>query len=159
MQQKEIKEFYVNLRNMETAGEPGLKPIPITARQLEALVRLAEGSAKVRLSNQVTKLDAKRAINILKHCLMAVGFDYETQTFDIDRISTGIPASQRSRIVIIREIIDKFIEKGIKSIPLDEITAEAMNKGITRDQVEEVIDRLKHDGAIFEPRKNFLSKI
>ncbi|MBS3155112.1 minichromosome maintenance protein MCM [Candidatus Woesearchaeota archaeon] len=156
---KEIKEFYVNLRNMETAGEPGLKPIPITARQLEALVRLAEGSAKVRLSNQVTKLDAKRAINILKHCLMAVGFDYETQTFDIDRISTGIPASQRSRIVIIREIIDKFIEKGIKSIPLDEITAEAMNKGITRDQVEEVIDRLKHDGAIFEPRKNFLSKI
>ncbi|MBU0930086.1 MAG: minichromosome maintenance protein MCM, partial [Nanoarchaeota archaeon] len=96
---KEIKEFYVNLRNMETSGEPGLKPIPITARQLEALVRLAEASARVRLSQQVTKLDAKRAINILKHCLMAVGFDYETQTFDIDRISTGIPASQRSRIV------------------------------------------------------------
>lgn len=156
---KEIKEFYVNLRNMETAGEPGMKPIPITARQLEALVRLSEGSARVRLSPSVTKLDAKRAINILKHCLMAVGFDYETQTFDIDRISTGIPASQRSRIIVVREVIDQFITKGIKSIPVEEIVAECIEKGINKDQVEEVIDRLKRDGVIFEPRKNFISRI
>ncbi|MDD5650757.1 MAG: ATP-binding protein [Candidatus Nanoarchaeia archaeon] len=156
---KEIKEFYVNLRNMETSGEPGMKPIPITARQLEALVRLAEGSARVRLSPQVTKLDAKRAINILKHCLMAVGFDYETQTFDIDRISTGIPASQRSRIVIVRDIIDQFIAKGIKSIPVEEILNECLEKGINRDQVDEVLDKLRRDGYVFEPRRGFLSKI
>ncbi len=156
---KEIKDFYVNLRNMEISSDTGIKPIPITARQLEALVRLAEASAKVRLSQTVTKADAKRAINILKHCLIAVGFDYETKTFDIDRISTGIPASQRSKIVIVREIIDDFTNSGIKSIPIDEIVAEAAEKGIREDQVEEIIDKLKKEGIIFEPKRGFIQKI
>ena len=156
---KEIKDFYVNLRNMEISSDTGIKPIPITARQLEALVRLAEASAKVRLSQTVTKADAKRAINILKHCLIAVGFDYETKTFDIDRISTGIPASQRSKIVIVREIIDDFTNSGIKTIPIDEIVAEAAEKGIREDQVEEIIDKLKKEGIIFEPKRGFIQKI
>jgi len=156
---KEIKDFYVNLRNMESGSEGGIKPIPITARQLEALVRLSEGSARIRLSKQVTKVDAKRAIGILKHCLMSVGFDYETHTFDIDRISTGISASQRSKIIVIREIIDQFASKGMKTISVDEIISEAAEKGINETQVDEVIDRLKREGYIFEPRKNFVSKV
>ena len=37
-----------------------VKPIPISARQLEAVVRLTEASAKVRLSDYATVEDAKR---------------------------------------------------------------------------------------------------
>jgi len=140
---KKIKDFYVNLRNMETVGEPGIKPIPITARQLEALVRLSEGSARVKLSKQVTKLDAKRAINILKHCLMAVGFDYETQTFDIDRIATGISATQRSHMSVITEIISQLKNKIGDLIPIEDITAEAKEKGIAEDRIEELIQKMK----------------
>ncbi len=155
----EIKKFYVGLRNYTTTGEESIKPIPITARQLEALVRLSEASAKIRLSNKVTREDAKRAINILKHCLMQVGFDYETGRIDIDRISTGIPASQRSRIVVIREIINDFYNKGIKTIPLEDLTTEAANKNITEDQVEEVIETLKRSGEIYEPTRNKIAKV
>jgi replicative DNA helicase Mcm len=154
----EIKSFYVELRNMGT-DEEGIKPIPISARQLEALVRLSEGSAKVRFSKKVTRVDAKRAIRILKYCLMQVGFDYETGKIDIDRISTGIPASQRSRIVQVREIINELESTFGKTIPLDDITRSASEKNIDENEVEEIIERLKRSGDIFEPKRGFISKL
>ncbi len=155
---EEIKRFYVDLRNMGT-DEEGIRPIPISARQLEALVRLAEGSARVRFSKKVTKADAKRAIRILKYCLMQVGFDYETGQIDIDRISTGIPASQRSRIVRVREIINELESTLGKTIPLDDILRSSSEKGIDENEVEEIIERLKRSGDIFEPKRNFISKL
>ncbi len=155
---EELKKFYVTLRNTGSTGDDAIKPIPISARQLEALVRLAEGSARVRLGTRVTKLDAQRAIRILKYCLMQVGFDYETGKIDIDRITTGIPAAQRNKIVIIREIINS-LEKKTKTIPIEEIMSEAVAKGLNEAKVEEVIERLKREGEIFEPRAGFISKV
>jgi len=157
---QEIKKFYVGLRNMPTMGdEGGVKPIPISARQLEALVRLAEGSARVRLSKTVDRSDAKRAIRILKDCLMQVGFDYETGQIDIDRISSGITASERSKILGVREIINELEGKVGKVIPIEDIIAEAKEKGINEDKVNESIDKLKRSGEIFEPKQNFVSRI
>ncbi len=156
---EEIKNFYVELRNQGSFGDDAIKPIPITARQLEALVRLAEGNARIRLGKQITKADARRAINILRYCLEIVGLDPETGKIDIDRISTGITASQRSKIVIIREIIYDLEESIGKSIPLEEIINNAAEKGIQQEQVEEVIERLKREGEVFEPRRGFVSRI
>ena len=155
----EIKSFYVGLRNTGATSEEEIKPIPISARQLEALIRLAEGSAKLRLSKKVTRRDAKKAVELLRYCLMKVGFDQETGQIDIDRISTGIPASKRSRIVIIKEIINNFVGKGIKTIPIEDITSEAAEKGVTEDQLEEALEHLKRSGDIYEPRRGFLAKI
>jgi len=156
---EEIKKFYVNLRNTGAAGEDEIKPIPITARQLEALVRLSEGVARIRLSKQITKKDTQRAIALLTYCLESVGLDPETGKIDIDRIATGITAAQRNKIVVIREIIHNLEEDIGKSIPLEEITNSAAEKGISSDLVEEIIERLKREGEIFEPRRGFVSKI
>ncbi len=156
---EEIKDFYVTLRNSGTTGEEGIRPIPISARQLEALVRLAEGSARVRLSQKVTRGDAKKAISILRYCLMQVGFDYETGQIDIDRISTGIPASTRNKIIIIREIINEIEARGKKAIPIEDIMSEAVEKNITEAQVEEIIEKLKREGEVYEPRRGWISKI
>ena len=155
----EIKSFYVKLRNTGSVGDDAIKPIPISARQLESLVRLAEASAKIRLSDKVTKLDARKAIAILQACLKAVGFDYETGQFDIDRISTGIPTAQRNKIIIIRDIISKFDSEGKKTIPIEDIMAEAAEKNVTESKVEEVIDKLKKEGEVFEPKRGFIQKI
>ena len=48
------------------------RPIPISARQLEALIRLAEATAKARLSKVVTEEDAQKAINLMKFYMMQV---------------------------------------------------------------------------------------
>lgn len=155
----EIREFYVNLRNTPTVGEAGVKPIPISARQLEALVRLSEGSARVRLSNKVMRSDARKAISIMKYCLMQVGFDYETGQIDIDRISTGIPASTRNKIIIVRDIIADFERKGKKTVPIEQVIAEALEKNLTEAQVEEIIEKLKREGEVYEPKRGFIARI
>jgi replicative DNA helicase Mcm len=155
---QEIKEFYLRMR-FSGGEEGGIKAIPISARQLEALVRLAEASARLRLSNEATKSDAKRAIDLVEYCLKQVGFDKETETFDIDRIATGISASQRSHISVIKEIIDDLEDKVGKTIPIDDIMEEAKNKGIEEAKAEEVLEKLKRVGEVFEPRRGFLSKI
>ena len=155
----EIKKFYVDLRNKGSHGEEDIKPIPISARQLEALVRLSEASAKLRLSKKVTKQDAQRAIDILTYCLMQVGIDPETGKIDIDRMTTGISASQRSRIVAIRELIKELEIKFGKSIPLEAVAEEASKKNISEDQVDEAIERLKREAEVFEPKKGFISKL
>jgi len=156
---EEIKKFYVDLRNKGQVSEGEIRPIPISARQLEALVRLAEASAKVRLSNEVKRKDAKKAIEILTHCLMQVGIDPETGKIDIDRISTGITATQRSRIVVIREIVKDLDVKYNKLIPIEAIFEEASKKGYSENQVEEALEKLKREAEIFSPKQNFVSKL
>ncbi|MFH1840410.1 MAG: minichromosome maintenance protein MCM [Nanoarchaeota archaeon] len=156
---EEIKNFYVSLRNSGQESDENIKPIPISARQLEALIRLSESSAKLRLSKKVTKRDAKKAIELLRYCLIKVGMDQETGQIDIDRISTGLPASQRGRIVSIKEIIYDLEKRGMKSIPLEDISAEAAERGIDEEKVEEAIERMKREGLIFEPKRGFIQRI
>jgi|TARA_Y100000310_G_C20691767_1_gene822747 replicative DNA helicase Mcm len=155
---QEIKDFYLKMR-LSGGVEEGIKAIPISARQLEALVRLTEASARLRLSNKATEEDAKRAIELVEYCLMEVGLDKETGKIDIDRITTGIPASQRSHISVVKEIINDLESKVGKSIPIDDVIEEAKNKGIEEAKAEEVLEKLRRVGEVFEPRRGFLSKI
>ena len=118
---QEIKRFYVELRNTPVSAEGSVRPIPISARQLQALIRMAEASAKMRLSETVDPDDAKRAVDIMKYYLMQVGYDYESKTFDIDRIGSRITSSQRNKIFIVRDLITELEEKIGKMIPVEEI--------------------------------------
>lgn len=155
---QEIKEFYLKMRT--SGSEEGvIKAIPISARQLEALVRLTEATARLRLSDKATENDAKRAIDLIESCLMEVGLDKETGKIDIDRIATGISASQRSHIIVIKEIITDLENKVGKTIPIDDVIAEAKSKGVDEGKAEDVLEKLKRVGEIFEPRRGFLSKI
>ncbi|MEA3430452.1 MAG: minichromosome maintenance protein MCM [Nanoarchaeota archaeon] len=155
---EEIKNFYVEMRNA-VSDEAGAKSVPITPRQLEALVRMAEANAKIRLSEKVTKKDAKRSINILNYCLSQVGIDPETGKIDIDRISSGITSSQRNKIFTIKEIILELENKIGKTIPIEDIAKECGEKGISDSDVDEVIEKLKRSGDLFEPRRGFVSRI
>jgi replicative DNA helicase Mcm len=155
---EEIKNYYVELRNTPAVREDLVRPIPISARQLEALIRLSEACARARLSKKVTKEDARRAIEIMHFYLLQVGFDKETGTIDIDRIATGIPASERNRIVIVRETITTLESRTGKLIPISELKAELADK-IEEGEIDEIIDKLKRGGDIFEPKKGFVQRI
>jgi len=155
---EEIKEYYLKMR--ATASREGdVRRIPISPRQLEALVRLSEASAKVRLSNRVTKKDARRAVDLLHHCLAQVGVDPETGEMDIDRISTGITATERSKLVNIREIIADLEGSIGKNIPVDDVVRAASEMGMSEDKVEEALEKLKRSGDIFEPKRGFISRL
>ncbi len=155
----ELKTYYIQMRNQSGSEEDEFRVIPITARQLEALVRLAEASAKVRLSDKVLREDARRAIELIEYCLREVALDVNTGKIDIDQISTGISATQRSKIIVVKEIIGDLEPKFGKGIPTEDLIEEAKGRGISRDEVEEVIEKLKRQGDIFEPRPGVIQPI
>ncbi|MBR9675826.1 minichromosome maintenance protein MCM [Candidatus Woesearchaeota archaeon] len=156
---EEIQNYYVNMRNSSQEGE--YSAIPISPRQLEALIRLAEASAKIRLSDKVTIIDAKKAIDLVHHCLSQIGLDPSTGKIDIDRISGGTTASERSSMHLIKEIISELEKEigGDQPIPVDEIMRVCKQKGISEEKVNEIIEKLNRTGDIFTPRPGFIKKM
>ncbi|EQC34213.1 minichromosome maintenance protein 3 [Saprolegnia diclina VS20] len=59
-----ISEGYAELRSQQTA-----RTLPVTARTLETLIRLASAHAKARLSKQIELDDAKRAMALMNYAL------------------------------------------------------------------------------------------
>ena len=157
---EELKEYYITMRNSGTADGGGRKSIPITARQLEALVRLSEAAAKIRLAKTVSKKDAQKAIELVDYCLNQVAMDPQTGKIDIDRLGGTITATQRSGISIIKEIIGILEEQmGNKVLPVEAIMEAALTKNISKDQAEEILEKLRRSGDIFEPKRGFVQKL
>ncbi len=154
----EIKDFYISLRNQSVRTDTDIKPIPITARQLEAIVRLSEACARVRLSETVSRDDAKKAINLLKFSLSQVGYDEETKAFDIDRITTGISSSKRGKIISVKETLTKLESRLGKLIPIEELQKELEGK-ISETEIEEAINQLDKSGDIFRPKPGYIQKL
>jgi len=154
----ELTTFYVQIRNAGNQKGAG-KSIPISARQLEGLVRLSEAYAKIRLDTKVTRKDAKRAIALLDYCLRQVAMDETTGQIDIDRIATGTPSAKRNKIFTIREIISELEGKLGQTIPLEDVITDAKEKEISEAECEEIIQKLIQKGDIYEPRRGFISKV
>lgn len=141
-----LKNYYVDFRSSSEDS------VPFTPRQLEAFVRLAEASTRVRLSEEVTVEDAKRAISIIDQYLRRVGMDRETGKFDIDIIATGISHTQQSRMRSIIDIIQKLCNASEDdNAARSDIVSEAEIQGIESSKVEGALDRLKRNGQIYEP--------
>ncbi len=158
--QREIIKFYVDLRSTAiTEPGEGIKAVPISARQLQALVRLSEASARVRLDNTATASDARKAIRLLKNYMKEVGTDPETGQFDIDRITTGVTATQRDRISKIMRILERLEKTFGKEIPEEDILNEAENDGIEKQKAREIIQNMLKKGELFEPKHGILSRM
>lgn len=153
---EEIKNYYIQMRS--SGGKEGsIKSVPISARQLEGLIRLAEAHARLHLSDKVTKKNAKKAIELVHHYLSLVAMD-ESGSFDIDRIATDTTASTRNKIIIIKEIVAE-LEHKMKPVPMQDIILAATEKGISESDVDEVIQKLKRGGDLYEPKPGFVQKL
>ncbi|NLI62220.1 MAG: minichromosome maintenance protein MCM [Methanosarcinaceae archaeon] len=141
--------FYTNLRKL---GEGKDAAVPATARQLEALVRLTEASARVRLDNRATIEDARRTTELTLECLKQVGVDPTTGSFDIDMITAGVSKSQRDKIGILKDVIRTIADRtqGNKA-HITEIIVEAEKLGIPKEEIETYLERMSRAGEIIRP--------
>ncbi|MBU3896940.1 MAG: minichromosome maintenance protein MCM [Nanoarchaeota archaeon] len=149
-----MAQFYVDMRAKSTPDS-----LAITLRQNEALMRLAEASAKIRLSPTVEVQDADRAISIMEYSINELGYDAETGKIDIDRMNEKTSSTQRAKIHTILDIIEMLGKKIGIPTPREEIIAAAEDRGISTKDVEELLFRLKKEGFTFEPKPNFIQKI
>ncbi|ELZ54491.1 MULTISPECIES: LAGLIDADG family homing endonuclease [Halorubrum] len=148
-----IEEFYVDLRSK---GADEDAPVPVTARKLEAMVRLSEASARVRLSDTVEREDADRATNIVESCLKDIGVDPETGQFDADVVETGTSKSQRDRIKNIKGLIADIEEEYQEGAPVDEVLDRAGEIGMDPGKAEQEIEKLRTKGEVYEPQQGHL---
>jgi len=142
-------EFYIGLRRQGYEDEDA--PVPVTARQLEALIRLGEARARARLSDEITEEDADRVINIVTYCLKRVFVDPETGRLDTDWVTVGITKTKRDRARSIREIIKDLEREYGDEVPLEEVLDLAEEEGMEREKAEEIIEVMKRDGILFSP--------
>ncbi|MDD3112581.1 MAG: minichromosome maintenance protein MCM, partial [Methanofollis liminatans] len=148
---EKLRDYYLSLRNLADTN----KPVPVTARQLEALVRLGEASARVRLSPTIELEDADRVIKIVDTCLRQVAYDAESGSFDIDKWTTGVSKRQRDIIRTVKEII-RDVGGDDGSANLEQVIEEMIRQGFTKDKVEGTLKMLKNQGEVIEPRPGII---
>lgn len=145
---KRIVDEYVRVRSAN--DEDG--PIPTTARMNEALIRLAEASARVRLSEKITKTDAEQAIAIHRRCLEDVGLDSETGDLDTDLVETGTSKAQRDRIDFVRQTVAKLdAETDFGGAAHESIVELGAEEGFTEGKIGHSIEKLLRQGEIYQP--------
>jgi replicative DNA helicase Mcm len=151
---EEIKKFFLNLRSKYVEGAP----VSITFRQYEALIRLAEASAKVQLREEVTREDALRAIKLMSASLRQLGFEPETGAIDIDRLEGArATAMQRSKIRTVVLIIEELEKAQGKEILYDDVVKKAKASGI--EDIEDILRKMQQEGVIYSPRPGFISRV
>jgi replicative DNA helicase Mcm len=88
-----------------------------------------------------------------------VGIDPDTGKIDVDILTTGVSSSARGHIIMLKEAINELENKIGKTIPVEDVIREAQDKGISADKAEEILEKLKRSGDIFEPKRGFIQKI
>ena len=152
-----LKEFYVSTRNSNPEEQSA---VPITARQLEAIIRLAEASAKVKLKDKVEKEDAEKAVKLQMACLTKIGVDPDTGEFDIDRVGDGTPKSDRDKIQSVTEEIKLLEEEYAGQAPLNVLLSNMSEKhGVSEDKTEQIVNNLVQKGVIYQPTTGYFKRV
>lgn len=149
---EEIVDYYVNIR-----GEGDEETPSLAARKLEGIRRLAEASARVRLSETITVDDVERAKRVIGRSLADVGMN-EDGEFDADIMETGRSSSQRKRIRNLKQLVAELEEGTDNGAPEDDVIERAVNElQMDSGKVEHEIEKLKMEkGDLYEPTTGFL---
>ena len=139
-----IVAYYVETRK---SGGESSDSVAITARSLEALSRLSEASARIRLSQEATIEDAQLAIQLTKlwrHDLMGEHFDETT-------MQSGKKGTVRNQEKIILDLVSTLQNESGNSANLLEVLTEAERNDINRGKAEDIIDKLCREGRMMRP--------
>lgn len=140
--QEIIQKDYLCIRK---GGDDKGSAVPITARQLEAYVRLSEASAKTRLSDTVEEQDAARAIDIINHYLEKIA-GTKDGTFDIDANLNTISHKERKTMVKIVDAIRMALSE-TPDMTIDELSNKLPDISISA--LKDTLNNLKKTNVVY----------
>ena len=149
-----LKQYYLNIRELASRN----KPIPITPRQLDALRRLGEAAARMRLSDKVTEEDANLVVEIVDSCLKHVAYDPETGQMDIDRIMSKMSSEKRSLMRDLRAMIRELTREQGKCEHTNLLDC-MVSQGYDEDKIEVAIQSALREGMLYSPSRNVLKEV
>ncbi|MFA5409718.1 MAG: minichromosome maintenance protein MCM, partial [Bacilli bacterium] len=142
-----LREFYQEMRR-KASSDPD-SPVPVTARQLEALVRLAEASARIRLSDKITAADATRVTDLTLSSLRQICTD-DDGNIDVDLMMSGQGKGSRDLVTVMKAVL-KQNEGPMK---IDTLIETMIAQKFRGDRVERAIEELTQSGELMQPRPN-----
>ncbi|KAI9100394.1 DNA replication licensing factor MCM8 [Phlyctochytrium arcticum] len=141
-----LQRFYLSLRSKYRT----IDATPITTRQLESMIRLAEARARVALRTHITPQDASDVIQLMKFSLWETYTD-ETGTLDFSRSQhgTGMSKSNAPKKFVAR-LHDIATLAGNNRFTHENLGTVAREMGVRSEQeVSGLIDTLNNQGGCF----------
>ncbi|KAJ2807192.1 DNA replication licensing factor mcm8 [Coemansia furcata] len=143
---KKLKQFYLELRQ----GHRAIDSTPITTRQLEALVRLAEARARAELREVVTENDAENVIEIMKYSLFQT-YEDEEGMLDFGRSQMGTGTSRTNDIKRFVERLHKISEETYNNMfTYDMLLRTATEMNLRFSNFQDVIDKLNNQSYLIK---------
>lgn len=101
--------------------------------------------------------DLTPVYNTLKRIKKQIDKDTEEEVgeFDADIIESGVSEGERSLLQNVREIIDEMTEE--EEVKKSDVLEKAEEKEYDRERVEGIIERLKRDGELWEPKQGYIN--
>jgi len=147
----EILEYYTKERqnfgreDQFQADQDRESIIPITARALEALIRLTEAHARMHLRDIATSDDAKVALAVFKHWREESGIEDESE------LHSGVSPRIRSNNSSIRQIIRDICAEHGGEAEKSQIYNAAILRSISEDEVNRVLSKMLTTGELYNP--------
>lgn len=152
--QYKIKEYYTGLRRRYHNVDDQDKTMPITPRQLESIIRLAEAEAKMYLSETVDVKHADRAIDLMNLFLsVTLGGDVDFAFFGADAAQRKKDTDPRMRVL---SIIDEQGKEGVSEQEIYDIMQE---EGYPQSKIQMTIEKMRSDGEILENNYKFVRNV
>ncbi|MDP6986003.1 MAG: minichromosome maintenance protein MCM [Candidatus Thalassarchaeaceae archaeon] len=120
--------------------------IPITARALEALIRLTESHARMHLRDVATADDAKVALAVFKHWREESGIEDESE------LHSGVSVRARSNNSTVRQMVRDVCSQHGGVAERSQIYNLAIDKGISEHEVDSVLSKMLTSGELWSPR-------
>jgi len=149
-----ILEYYVQERqtfgrdDTDEGGESNV--VPITARALEALIRLTEAHARMFLREDATSEDAKVALAVFKHWREESGIEDESEF-------SGTTVKERNKSMIVKNIIRDICLENNNLAEINSIYNRALAKNIDELTVTNIIKQMRSSGILFQPKNDHYS--
>jgi replicative DNA helicase Mcm len=145
-----ILEYYVQERQSfgredQEDGESNV--VPITARALEALIRLTEAHARMFLREDATAEDAKVALAVFKHWREESGIEDESEY-------SGVSVRQRNTSTIISQIVRDICAENNNVASITSIYNRALVKKIDESTVDNIIQQMRRSGILFSKKND-----
>jgi replicative DNA helicase Mcm len=153
---KKIINYYVEKRKEMI----GADIVTIGKRQLEAIIRLAQAHARMRLSEYVEPRDIDVAIDLMNFSLNQVART-ETGQIDVSVFDYGTSLTKYQKRQLIIEIVERLEEQFPDGVPYEEIKKSVLDTGkLTESEFEKLFKELHEMGEIYRsgPRKYKVNK-
>lgn len=140
-----LQNFYIDLRQNNRSPDS----TPITTRQIESLVRLAEARARLELREEVTASDAQDVVELMK-CSMMDTYGDDLGCIDFDRSQHGSGMSKKAQAKkFISVLTRKAAESYCSIFSLNDLRGYHRKLGLTSSFLE-FIDSLNNQGFLLK---------